>query len=154
MFQGVWIHHGGAARPFAGGCRDGAGVCCAFDGVGSFHLAEEGEHDQGERDQLDAQAAEHELLQILRRYATALLSEGKGEALGAPPAGALLFSCLGRGKHMYGRPNHDSDAFRACLGDVPLAGFFCNGEIGPVGGTTYIHGFTSSFAIFRNAAPA
>ncbi|MBE7463879.1 MAG: FIST C-terminal domain-containing protein [Planctomycetes bacterium] len=102
----------------------------------------------------DAQAAEHELLQLLRGYATALLSEGKGEALGAPPAGALLFSCLGRGKHMYGRPNHDSDAFRACLGDVPLAGFFCNGEIGPVGGTTYIHGFTSSFAIFRPAAPA
>lgn len=63
--------------------------------------------------------------------------------------GALLFSCLGRGQHLYGTPNHDSDCFKEYLGSVPLGGFFCNGEIGPVGGTTFLHGYTSSFGIFR-----
>ena len=68
-----------------------------------------------------------------------------------PPAGALLFSCLGRGRHLYGQPNHDSNAFRRHLGEVPLAGFFCNGEIGPVQGQTFLHGYTSAFGIFRPA---
>lgn len=66
-----------------------------------------------------------------------------------PAQGALLFSCLGRGEHLYGMTNHDSDCFREYFGAVPLAGFFCNGEIGPVGGTTFLHGYTSSFGIFR-----
>jgi small ligand-binding sensory domain FIST len=60
-----------------------------------------------------------------------------------------LFSCLGRGKHLYGRPDHDTDAFRRHLGRVPLGGFFCNGEIGPVQGRTFLHGYTSSFGLFR-----
>ena len=64
-------------------------------------------------------------------------------------AGALLFSCLGRGSYLYGRPDHDTDMFREKLGIMPLAGFFCNGEIGPVGGATFLHGYTSSFGIFR-----
>jgi small ligand-binding sensory domain FIST len=63
--------------------------------------------------------------------------------------GALLFSCQGRGSHLYGRPNHDSDLFQERVGAIPLGGFFCNGEIGPVGNGTYLHGFTSSFGIFR-----
>jgi small ligand-binding sensory domain FIST len=63
--------------------------------------------------------------------------------------GALLFSCLGRGQYLYGFPDHDSKLFLGALGDVPLAGFFCNGEIGPVGGTTYLHGYTSCFGLFR-----
>jgi len=63
----------------------------------------------------------------------------------------LLFSCLGRGQHLYGKPNHDSDMFRDQLGDIPLGGFFCNGEIGPVGKTTFLHGYTSSFGIFHPA---
>lgn len=67
------------------------------------------------------------------------------------PKGALLFSCLGRGQHLYDRPNHDTDLFVKKLGKLPLGGFFCNGEIGPVDGTTYIHGYTSSFGIFREA---
>ena len=62
--------------------------------------------------------------------------------------GALLFSCLGRGENLYGRPDHDTDMFKDKLG-VPLGGFFCNGEIGPVGGSTFLHGYTSSFGIFR-----
>ena len=65
------------------------------------------------------------------------------------PAGALLFSCLGRGRSLYGTPDHDSRLFLARRGDVPVSGFFCNGEIGPVGGKTHLHGYTSSFALFR-----
>ena len=63
--------------------------------------------------------------------------------------GAVLFSCLGRGVHLYGRPNHDSEVLRRHLGDVALGGFFCNGEIGPVQGRTFLHGYTSAFGIFR-----
>jgi len=65
--------------------------------------------------------------------------------------GALLFSCLGRGEYLYGKPNHDSDMFKTEIGNIPLGGFFCNGEIGPVGQTTFLHGYTSSFGIFRPA---
>ncbi len=68
---------------------------------------------------------------------------------GEPPAGALLFSCMGRGELLYGRPNHDAELFRERVGAVPLGGFFCNGEIGPVGGRTHLHGYTSAFALFR-----
>jgi small ligand-binding sensory domain FIST len=64
-------------------------------------------------------------------------------------SGALLFSCLGRGEHLYGKPNFDTGIFEEHLGGVPVGGFFCNGEIGPVGGTTFLHGYTSSFGLFR-----
>ncbi len=64
-------------------------------------------------------------------------------------AGALLFSCLGRGQFLYGVPNHDTACFLGKLGPRALSGFFCNGEIGPVGKTTFIHGYTSAFGIFR-----
>jgi small ligand-binding sensory domain FIST len=64
-------------------------------------------------------------------------------------AGALLFSCLGRGQYLYGKRNHDTDMFKDKMGEVPLGGFFCNGEIGPVGKATFLHGYTSSFGIFR-----
>lgn len=65
-------------------------------------------------------------------------------------SGALLFSCLGRGQHLYGIPNHDSACFQEYMGNsVPLAGFFCSGEIGPVGDTTFLHGYTSSFGLIR-----
>jgi len=50
----------------------------------------------------------------------------------ATPAGALLFSCVGRGAGLYGTPDHDSNALRRSLGELPIAGFFCSGEIGPV----------------------
>ena len=64
-------------------------------------------------------------------------------------SGALLFSCLGRGQYLYGKPNHDADMFRDHIGDISLGGFFCNGEIGPVGKTTFLHGYTSSFGLFH-----
>lgn len=63
--------------------------------------------------------------------------------------GALLFSCVGRGQALYGHPHHDSRFFQESVGPVPLGGFFCNGEIGPVSGTTYLHGYTSCFGLFR-----
>ena len=69
-------------------------------------------------------------------------------------SGALLFSCLGRGEGLYGLPNFDTGVFREHLGDVPVGGFFCNGEIGPVGGNTFLHGYTSSFGLFRPRTPA
>ena len=68
------------------------------------------------------------------------------------PLGALMFSCLGRGQSLYRKPNHDSEAFHAKLGPIALGGFFCNGEIGPVDGTTYLHGYTSCIGIFRPSA--
>ena len=64
-------------------------------------------------------------------------------------AGALLFQCLGRGSYLYGRPDHDTDMFRDKVGNLPLTGFFCNGEIGAVGGSTFLHGYTSAFGIIR-----
>ena len=63
--------------------------------------------------------------------------------------GALMFSCLGRGEGLYGVPNFDSELLRRYLTDIPLGGFFCNGEIGPVGGRTFLHGYTSALAILR-----
>lgn len=62
---------------------------------------------------------------------------------------ALMFQCTGRGNYLYGRQGHDTDVFNELMGTLPMGGFFCNGEIGPVGDTTYLHGYTSSFAIFR-----
>jgi small ligand-binding sensory domain FIST len=62
-------------------------------------------------------------------------------------AAALIFSCNGRGTHMFGTPDHDATAISDELG-VPTAGLFCNGEIGPVGGKTFLHGFTATMAVF------
>ena len=65
-------------------------------------------------------------------------------------AGAILLSCLGRGEGLYGCPNHDSDQVRARCGDIPVAGFFAEGEVGPVGGETFVHGYTSVIGLFRS----
>jgi small ligand-binding sensory domain FIST len=74
-----------------------------------------------------------------------------GDGPGAGCRGALLFSCGGRGMHLYGVPDHDTRVFQARFGEVPVGGFFCAGEIGPVGDATYLHGYTSAFALFRPA---
>ena len=65
------------------------------------------------------------------------------------PSGALLFSCNGRGTHLFSGPHHDASVLRAEAGDIPLAGFFAQGELGPVGGQNFIHGFTASVALFE-----
>ncbi len=71
----------------------------------------------------------------------------------APPAGCLLFSCLGRGEYLYEQPNFDSELLARYVGQSVQGGFFCNGEIGPVGGTTFLHGYTSVFGLFRARNP-
>ena len=65
-----------------------------------------------------------------------------------PPLGALLFSCCGRGEGLFGRPHHDSGVVQERLGPIPMAGFFAQGEIGPVGGRNFLHGYTASVVIF------
>lgn len=65
------------------------------------------------------------------------------------PAGALVFSCNGRGTRLFPEPHHDARAVRAEAGEVPLAGFFAQGELGPVGGLNFLHGFTASVALFE-----
>ncbi len=65
------------------------------------------------------------------------------------PAGALLFSCNGRGTRMWSQPDHDVTVVRDVCGPVPTCGFFAAGEIGPVGGRNFIHGHTASVALFR-----
>ncbi|MEN0061851.1 MAG: FIST N-terminal domain-containing protein [Myxococcota bacterium] len=67
----------------------------------------------------------------------------------ASPRGALLVSCVGRGRGLFGESNHDSDQFAERFGTVPLGGVFANGEIGPVQGQPYVHGYTSVFALFE-----
>lgn len=76
------------------------------------------------------------------------LIQYRATKLPATPSGALMFSCLGRGIGLYGQPDHDCNAFRRLVADIPVAGFFGNGEIGPVQNATYLHGYTSAFAVF------
>lgn len=70
-------------------------------------------------------------------------------SLPGTPEGALLFSCLGRGEHLYGEAGHDSRLVQQRFGTIALGGFFCNGEIGPVGDRTFLHGYTSAIGLFR-----
>jgi small ligand-binding sensory domain FIST len=65
------------------------------------------------------------------------------------PAGGLLFSCNGRGSRMFQERDHDIRVMREQLGPLPVAGFFCAGELGPIGGKNFIHGHTASVALFR-----
>ncbi|MFN8611152.1 MAG: FIST C-terminal domain-containing protein [Vulcanimicrobiota bacterium] len=85
----------------------------------------------------DAQASTDDLEKMLDRY----------QQQGKQPCGGVLFSCLGRGEHLYKQANHDSRQFRRRFPQAALGGFFCNGEIGPVGDTSYLHGYTSCFAM-------
>jgi small ligand-binding sensory domain FIST len=64
-------------------------------------------------------------------------------------AGALLFSCTGRGRNLFDHHDADATMVHDALGDVPLAGFFCAGEIGPIGDQSYLHGHTACLAVFR-----
>jgi small ligand-binding sensory domain FIST len=87
----------------------------------------------------DAASADEDLREALRAQAEALGSDGA--------AGALVFTCNGRGSHMFDLPDHDAAAVEDSLG-APTAGFFCAGEIGPVGGRNFLHGFTATMAVF------
>jgi small ligand-binding sensory domain FIST len=65
--------------------------------------------------------------------------------------GALLFTCNGRGSRLFTTPNHDAGVVDEELDDPPVAGFFAAGELGPVGGRNFMHGFTASLGLFRES---
>jgi small ligand-binding sensory domain FIST len=77
-----------------------------------------------------------------------LTVERAGAALAGRPVGALLFTCNGRGRRMFGVADHDASTIEELLGGIPLAGFFAAGEIGPVAGRNALHAFTASMALF------
>jgi small ligand-binding sensory domain FIST len=68
------------------------------------------------------------------------------------PSGAFLFSCNGRGTHLYSEPDGDISAINSFFRGIDVAGFFCAGEIGPIGGRNFLHGHTASLALIRPAA--
>jgi small ligand-binding sensory domain FIST len=94
-------------------------------------------------------------IQFQRRDATAaeedmneLLARATKQIGGAQIFGGCLCSCNGRGRGLFGQPNHDAQKVQQRFGPVGLAGFFCNGEIGPIGEKNFLHGFTASLALF------
>lgn len=91
----------------------------------------------------DADTSAADLETLLNRY------RQQTKDFSHAPVGALMFACLGRGSGLYNRPNFDSQLFGRYLGNVPIGGFFCGGEIGPIGNTTFLHGYTSVFGICR-----
>jgi small ligand-binding sensory domain FIST len=88
----------------------------------------------------DAASADEDLRELLGNAASDV-----------DPAGALVFTCNGRGTRLFAEPNHDARCLQRCLGPLPAAGFFAQGEIGPIGTRTFLHGFTASIAIFEPA---
>jgi small ligand-binding sensory domain FIST len=88
----------------------------------------------------DAASADVDLLEVLGRE--------RQRFVGGAPAGALMFTCNGRGRGMFGEADHDVLAVDAALAGAPVAGFFAAGEIGPVGGRAHLHGFTATLAVF------
>ena len=93
----------------------------------------------------DADSADEDLRRTLERAAA-----GLG---GRRAAGALMFTCNGRGSRLFPEPDHDAGLLASMLGEIPMAGFFCAGEIGPVGGQNFLHAFTASIALFPERAP-
>lgn len=81
----------------------------------------------------DADAADEDLREMLT---------------GVEASAALLFTCNGRGQQLFGVPDHDAALVAKMLGPIPVTGAFCAGEIGPVGGRNFVHGFTASLALF------
>ena len=91
----------------------------------------------------DAESAGEDLRSLVATQRAAL--DGGADCA----CGALLFSCNGRGTRMFGKPDHDASCVQSGLtAGVPLAGFFAAGEIGPVGGRNFLHGFTATIAVF------
>jgi small ligand-binding sensory domain FIST len=88
----------------------------------------------------DAETADEDLQSLLDADRAANL---------APAQGALLFSCNGRGTRLFPNAHHDAAAIQKIDGPIPLAGFFAQGELGPISGRNYLHGFTASIALFE-----
>lgn len=77
-----------------------------------------------------------------------LLARAKRNLAGATIYGGCLCSCNGRGRNLFGAPSHDAKTIQKEFGPLGLAGFFCNGEIGPIGKKNFLHGYTASLALF------
>jgi small ligand-binding sensory domain FIST len=88
----------------------------------------------------DAAAAREDMLALLTRV--------RAELAGRTVLGGCLCCCNGRGQNLFGTPDHDAACVQELLGPLALSGFFCNGEIGPVGGQNFLHGYTASLALF------
>jgi len=82
------------------------------------------------------------------RDAAAADDELRALLTGREARGAVMFTCNGRGRSMFGEPGHDAGVVAELLGPIPLAGMFCAGEIGPIGGQNFLHGFTATLALF------
>jgi len=94
-------------------------------------------------------------MQFQRRDAAAasedmhnLLSRAKEDAVGRTIYGGCLCCCNGRGKNLFGVPNHDAGLTQRELGPLGVSGFFCAGQIGPVGEKSFLHAFTAAVALF------
>ena len=85
-----------------------------------------------------------------RRELDGLLTQYRLRELETQAAGVLMFSCLGRGSYFFGEKDHDAGLLTDHMGDLPMAGFFCNGELGPVKRRTWVHGYTTVFGLFRS----
>ena len=86
----------------------------------------------------DADSADEDLRELLL------------SAQNSKPAAALLFSCNGRGTRLFNSADHDVSLIHEILGKIPVAGFFAMGEIGPIGGRNFLHGFTASIVLFES----
>lgn len=89
----------------------------------------------------DAESADAELRQLLAAVR---------DCATAGPRGALLFTCNGRGTRLFPEPHHDACVIQEVVGKIPTAGFFAQGEMGPIGGRNFLHGFTASIAVFES----
>ena len=85
----------------------------------------------------DAQSADEDLREMLAPHG------------GTGVCGAAMFGCNGRGTRMWSDPGHDLGVFHELLGEAPIAGFFCGGEFGPIGGRNFVHSLTASMVLFR-----
>jgi small ligand-binding sensory domain FIST len=88
----------------------------------------------------DAEAATEDMRELLGR--------AKRQLANTTVYGGCLCSCNGRGRGLFGEPDHDARMIQQRLGPLGLTGFFCNGEIGPIGEKNFLHGFTASLALF------
>lgn len=88
----------------------------------------------------DAKAATQDMHELLKAHKLRMPNQN--------PVGALVFSCNGRGMDLFKDEHHDISVIQHHVGLVPAAGFFCSGEIGPIGGKNFLHGFTNSMALF------
>jgi small ligand-binding sensory domain FIST len=120
------------------------GVLGADSRTGAIAIGDEIKN--GERVQFhlrDARTAREDLEMMLTPH-----------ALFGAPSGAFLFSCNGRGTNLYDEPDGDISAINSFFRGIDLAGFFCAGEIGPIGGKNFLHGHTASLALIRPSGRA